>query len=284
MEKNQKILVIFVMLFLFIVLCCVFLHGFMKYRKKREALENKNTEADQKLWALSFGGGDKNYHAAVNRIKTELENADIFDEIVIKTDIDLKQDREFWEQHQTFIETNKRGYGYWLWKPYLIMKTMEKMEDNDILFYVDSGCELPKEETTAMQIKDMVKRCNQNIILYTFSAFDEKLYNKMDLVVDLHSNNPSTMNSLQNAATLIAIKKTKLTSEFTKDWYTTCCNYHYIDDTASAIANDPAFVDHRHDQSVFSLLIKSDKYKSVMNTPTNPMDGLPFIMSRKRHG
>ena len=49
---------------------------------------------------------------------------------------------EFWNNHSEFILANKRGYGYWLWKPYLIMKTLEQMNDNDILVYADCGCEI----------------------------------------------------------------------------------------------------------------------------------------------
>ena len=36
MKRNEKILFIFMMIFFGIVLMCVFLQGFMKYREKRE--------------------------------------------------------------------------------------------------------------------------------------------------------------------------------------------------------------------------------------------------------
>ena len=37
------------------------------------------------------------------------------------------------------ITSYKRGFGLWLWKPYLILKAMDNLNDGDILFYVDSG-------------------------------------------------------------------------------------------------------------------------------------------------
>lgn len=217
-------------------------------------------------------------------------NTTQFDEIVAKTDADLKQDPEFWPRHGKFIEANKRGYGYWLWKPYIIMKTLEIMNDGDILFYVDSGCELLPNETNDQAIAEQAERCDKNTILYTLSAYDEKKYNKMDLVNKMITDDDDdeqktqVMNTLQNAATIIVIKKTDQTYDFAKEWYSGCCTYHHIDDSPSTEANDLSFVDHRHDQSVFSLLTKSEKYRDIMNNPENNFDGHPFSISRKRNG
>ena len=38
--------------------------------------------------------------------------------------------------------------------------------------------------------------------------------------------------------------------------YNYACTYHNIDDTPSIIPNYPNFKEHRHDQSIFSLLTK----------------------------
>ena len=39
-------------------------------------------------------------------------------------------------------------------------------------------------------------------------------------------------------------------------WYELCCNYHLIDDSPSIAPNLPEFIEHRHDQAIFSLLTK----------------------------
>ncbi len=33
---------------------------------------------------------------------------------------------KFWKKHGTFIESNPRGYGYWLWKPFIIKETLQQ--------------------------------------------------------------------------------------------------------------------------------------------------------------
>ena len=45
---------------------------------------------------------------------------------------------KFRHTHST-IFTKRRGGGYWLWNPYIILKTLiERMSDNDLLMYQDA--------------------------------------------------------------------------------------------------------------------------------------------------
>ena len=77
---------------------------------------------------------------AVNRIVMQANNLNIITEINGYTALDLQDDNYFASKHAEFINKNRRGFGYWLWKPYLIKKNMDAMEDGDILLYSDSGC------------------------------------------------------------------------------------------------------------------------------------------------
>jgi hypothetical protein len=40
------------------------------------------------------------------------------------------------------ILREQRGGGYWIWKPYIIKKHLDKINDNDILIYMDAGCSI----------------------------------------------------------------------------------------------------------------------------------------------
>jgi len=247
------------------------------YFKQLENFDN-NT---QKIYAMSFGGGNQNYHDAVKRIENEMYIVNVFDKIYIYTDYDLKNDNSFWNKHAKFIENNSRGYGYWIWKPYLIMKTLEKINNNDILLYLDAGCELPNNENNHNKILELINKCDENNILYTKTGTNEKMYNKMDLLNYMNMNNDPIKNSIQNQATIIFLKKNSKTESFIKEWYYIACNYHLLDDTPSLSENDSSFVEHRHDQSIFSLLTKTDKYGFNEN---NVIEPLPFLLSRKRNG
>ena len=98
---------------------------------------------NNKIYLLSFG--NEKFYGALERIKIQGLQFKIFDEIIIVKDIDLKTNNEhteFWNTHKDFIQNNNRGYGYWIWKSYINKYLINKINDNDIILYVDAGCNL----------------------------------------------------------------------------------------------------------------------------------------------
>jgi tetratricopeptide (TPR) repeat protein len=70
------------------------------------------------------------------RFKQQAADINFFDSIIIEDEDTIKP---LIKDHEDFIKNNQRGYGYWLWKPLIIKRQLEKMTNNDILFYLDSG-------------------------------------------------------------------------------------------------------------------------------------------------
>ena len=162
----------------------------------------------------------------------------------------------FWNTHKEFILSNPRGYGYWLWKSFIILKTLESIEENDILVYTDAGCTLNINGLNRMnEYFDIVKQSKYGILSFELPFF-EKQYTKMDLFKNMNLNNNEFLNSKQLLASIIFFRKCEKTIKLVEEWYEICCNYHLIDDSHSFLPNDSSFIEHRHDQSVFSLLAK----------------------------
>jgi hypothetical protein len=211
-----------------------------------------------KIYFLTFGGPTENYHYAVKRICSEATNFKIFDYIIGKTDNDLKNDEIFWSKHKDFIENNKRGYGYWLWKSYLVKKQLEQLNDNDILLYADSGCHLNINGLPRLfEYFNIVKNSKFGILSFQMDI-TESLYTKMDVGHCL--NALDEMKTGQLHATTFIIKKCEHSVNLVNKWYNFCCIYNLINDTPSKKQNDPNFRDHRHDQSLWSIIRK--KYGS----------------------
>ena len=61
------------------------------------------------------------------RIQKQAQDIGIFDECILYTEDFLKENDEFWSKHKDFLEKNKKGYGFYIWKPYIIKKTMEML-------------------------------------------------------------------------------------------------------------------------------------------------------------
>ena len=205
---------------------------------------------------ITFCAGKPNYYEAGNRLIKQATTLNLFHEISCYTEENLKSDFEFWEKHSNFIENNPRGYGYWLWKPYVIKKTMEKLKNGDILLYLDCGCEI--DITQKEKIHDYLQLPKNELIIACGpnGYYAEKNWQKMDLLVKMDMVNDGFMNSPHREAGMIMFLVCNRTIDFVNQWYELACDYHNIDDSPSERPNDGSFVEHRHDQSIFSLLTK----------------------------
>lgn len=218
---------------------------------------------------ITFGAGShyktgQNLSLAAKRLFEQSKHLNIFDDCKLYDETYLNKDPIFWNKHSKFINENRRGYGYYIWKPYIIMKTMQSLQDGDILLYLDSCCELhssDKNYTFDTYFKQVMK--DKFIGSKAAKGRMEKMYNKMDLINYLGLTNNSCLENDQNQAGTNMFLVCSETRNLVNDWYNIACDYHMIDDSASILPNSKEFIEHRHDQSIFSLLtykynIKSD--------------------------
>lgn len=205
---------------------------------------------------ITFSAGGDHYIQAGNRLISQAKATGYFDRLILYTDKELKEDTQFWDKHSSFIINHKRGYGYWLWKSYIIKKTMETMHKDDILMYLDCGCEIGgAKQLFIPQFFDYVK--NDKIIGTLASR--EKSWTKMDLILHLGMQNSTLLARRQHQAGALLFSVCDKTIYIVDLWYNTGCNYHMIDDSPSKKPNLSCFREHRHDQSIFSLLTKKHK-------------------------
>ena len=194
---------------------------------------------------------DKKYISPRKRILNQANYLSIFNKI-IEYDEEYLKSESFWEQHSNFIINNERGYGYWLWKPYIILKTLEKMNDGDVLLYCDCGCELEyKNKDLLIELFNITRK---DFIVGSYTTHDDISYCKYELIN--HFDIPhELLFKNQHQATSICIYKCSKTIDIITEWYNTCCMYNFINDTLSMFENK-YFIENRHDQSVFSLITK----------------------------
>jgi hypothetical protein len=100
------------------------------------------------------------------------------------------------------------------------------------------------------------------MIIGTDSGCSEKKYNKMDLIEKLYMNKDVYLNKTMRQAGAVLFLMCDKVREFVNEWYELGCDYHNIDDSPSIIKNFDCFKEHRHDQSIFSLLIKKNNLVS----------------------
>lgn len=213
----------------------------------------------RKIHFMTFGGPNPNYHDAVVRLCNQARGFEIFDTITAYTEKDLITDTEFWDKHGDFISRNNRGFGYWIWKPYLIHKKLTEIDDDDILLYLDCGCELNIHGKK--RLLELVDITVEKLIIGTETYSNDVHWTKRDLANHMMMDSHPTLIQNHMQAGAIMMLKCKKIVDLYNEFYTICCNHTLIDDTPSVISNHSGFIEHRHDQSVFNLLVK--KYNLV---------------------
>jgi hypothetical protein len=207
------------------------------------------------VYFVSFGGPSAKYHAALRRVCSEAARFNLFTTIFGYTDIYLKNDSEFWNKHSRFITNNPRGYGYWLWKSHLCKRTLDKLNDGDVMIYADAGCAMNiNGKTRLLEYIGICKNHESGIVSFQMPHV-EKCWTKGDISKHL-SASPDDLSSGQLVGGIFLIRKCKHVVELVNKWYETCSLYELIDDTPSYIPNAVEFIENRHDQSIWSILRK----------------------------
>lgn len=208
----------------------------------------------QQIYFVTFAGPTANYHNALNRICFEAEQIKTFNKIIGYNEKNLINDKKFWNKHGNFITNNRRGFGYWLWKSYLIKKTMKEMNVNDILVYADSGCSINLNgKQRLLEYFDIVNNSKFGILSFNLGHL-EKTWTKMDIINYFGAHD--LLETGQLVATTFILRKCDHTVNLVKKWFNGCCEYNLIDDSPSKIPNNLSFIENRHDQSIFSILRK----------------------------
>jgi hypothetical protein len=201
---------------------------------------------------------DTKYAQTLDRIKNEALALDLFDDVNALSENDL--DKEFSEKHSEFISNNQRGYGYWIWKPQVIKQVLERVPENSIILYCDAGCSVHNRE----EIVKLFKTVDYTgIVAFQWDHDKESSWSKIDTINRIF---PEGSDTPQIIATAVIFRKCKTSQKFVNDWLKYCEDYHLVDDSESYDLNPDNFREHRHDQSIFSLLCKKYNVKTIPNT------------------
>jgi len=160
----------------------------------------------------------------------------------------------FIEQNQE-IMSQKRGAGYWLWKPYFIHSILFNMTKDDVLFYADSGSVFVRRMDGIFKA---VMDDPKGIVGFTLAGGHlEKHYTKRDLFIHMDMNKPEYTDTPQRMASFMCFRRTPESVAIAWEYLKLSCTPHLVMDAPNADGwIEPGFVDHRHDQSIWSLLTK----------------------------
>ena len=232
--------------------------------------KNKN------VYLLSFYS--LNLYPSYLKFLNQAKDFGIFDKILIYNQYNLPKNEKFDSLLKNRL-VKSRGFGYWCWKPFIILDTLENMNNDDILIYSDIGCHIDKNGLDCFY--EYLDRVIDNKILFFNVGFLEKYYTKADLFSFFEKlDDKSFTDTSQRAATVLLFQKNQFTLNFVKEWLDVFYqDFTLADDTPSKIPNFDGFREHRHDQSIFSILSKKYDLKDIN---VGKYDYTPFLLLRDK--
>jgi len=164
-----------------------------------------------------------------------------------------------------FCEENKailaldRGGGYWLWKPYVIARTLASLSPGDILFYCDAGRDGYYQFTRfPTRLIARAQATSKGFLLSTVVPHLGPIsqWTKRDCLILMGADDEQLRSrpSLQNSLSIWT--PTAAAKDFLEKWLDTCRDPRCLTDQPNTcgLPNYPEFRDHRHDQSILSIL------------------------------
>ena len=175
-----------------------------------------------------------------------------FDKVVSCSPQDI--DPGFYEANQAILRET-RGNGYWLWKPYFIKQALDAVHDGDYVFYSDSGSYFLRSIDPLIQVG---VEGRQDLICFQLHGLIEQEWTKRDAFVLMDCDGPAYASTMQRLASFSLWRKSAFTVHLINEYLRYAQDERILTDVENrcGLENYPGFKDHRHDQSVFSLLTK----------------------------
>lgn len=156
----------------------------------------------------------------------------------------------YFKEFNVDIFKQKRGAGYWLWKPYLINKALHFVKDGDILIYSDAGVEFINS------VHHIIEKMDEDIFFFG-NNWNHVDWCKMDVMRAINGVNSEFHyygQQKQVQASVIFFKVNDNTRRFVKEWLLWCQMPDFIDDSPSKQGEYVGFQEHRHDQAILTCL------------------------------
>jgi hypothetical protein len=213
---------------------------------------NENHSDSQLLPPVYFASfADRRFKKSLERISNEAHAFRFFKEVFCWNEDDLED--AFWHQHSSFILKSPRGFGYYIWKPQVVLQALERMPEGAVLVFADAGCQLNVEGLD--RLKEYVRMAigHASGIVGFNTTFPMEEWTKMDTLHGLQVTSEERRQP-QHLGGVHIMHNRPSVQAFVRSWKTYCEQYALLDDSPSFAPNARGFRDHRHDQSIFSIL------------------------------
>ena len=237
---------------------------------------------------VTYGDGSKGWRDAKKRITYEANLSGEFDYVFGLDDKWLKSwNNDIYRAIRQIQGLHgRRGHGYWVWKSSVLVWA-DLLFPNHQIVYVDAGSRFNfSSHSMEAELGEWLKNATRRGgLAWQIRAFKEKYWTKRELV-DFLKPSPEILNSGQVQSGFIVLPPSKERRDFLQHWrdISQSSNLFFLTDEIRE-AQIPGFVEHRHDQSIFSLLWKMYElpyFENLTDPKASPYS--PILASRNNTG
>lgn len=164
-------------------------------------------------------------------------------------------DENFKNKYKNILSV-KRGAGYWLWRPYILKRELNKMAEGDILLSIDAGSTLNIQGKKRFEEYIDILKNNKSGIISFQTKWIEKKYTTQEIFDYFQVDNDSDIANSGQITSLIFLIKNKNTVNLIDKFYNTIIHNPLLFTDHYNNKQHDYFIDNRHEQSVFSVLRK----------------------------
>lgn len=171
-------------------------------------------------------------------------------------------DPQFAKDHASVLQ-QKKGAGLWLWKPWIILHTLEKVPENAIVIYADSGIVFHSP------LHDLLKLVQDKDMVLTGDDPEQILETntKREAFIRLGCDTPEFRGAKVVGASFFVIRNTPSARNFIKKWLNTCTmSEDMMNDKKSTLPEHPGFQGHLPEQSILGILYHKDPARKLVIT------------------
>ena len=222
-------------------------------------LECEIPESIPRYLLVTFGDGSLGWRNAARRLRRQTE---AFGMVAKMIGHDRKSLQNIIPELKSLnFNRRTRGFGYWIWKPLLVSYYISNCPTGiDGIIYLDAGCTLNLNSKSRERFSEYLKLSQEFGGLGFQMNHREEAWTKEDLL-HLLDTGIGDRNSGQVLAGAFFLEK-NTGAALAEEWLQLALQSHLLDDSPSKLSNSVDFIEHRHDQSIFSLLAK--KYNLLL--------------------
>lgn len=153
-----------------------------------------------------------------------------------------------------------RGFGYWSWKPHIILDALSRIPDGDVVVYCDAGRYLGGSKISRSVIPLVTFAEHHGGVLPGVAVphfGPNSRWTRRDCFVLMDCDLPQYWAHPQVQTSFSFWVKCPSALAFLKEWRDFCADRRIVGDGVNAcgLPNLPGYIDHRHDQSILTNLV-----------------------------